>query len=83
MTGRGFYHSINARQWETVLEANLVQFSEVHTHSPPAVKLFYHHYIRKTFRILDLPNVVGLQQLGYFFPWPFKLIDGEVSFFLL
>ena len=76
MSGRGVYKPVNDWKRETVFWTNLVQASEIDTHSPLALGFLYHDHVRQPIGILYFPNKPGFKELLSLFPSHLNSIKG-------
>ena len=65
---------INPRVGKGVLWVNLIQISEVHTHTPLPILFLYYHSISQPLGVEDLLNCSSLFQLVYFYPYCFDML---------
>ena len=57
---------------------NLIQISEIHTHTPLPIFLLYYHSVSQPVGVKDLLNCSSLFQLVYFYPYCLSVLLGLV-----
>ena len=65
---------INPTDGKGVLQANLIQISEVHAHILLPILLLYYHSISQLLGVVDLLNCSSSFQLVYFYPYCLNML---------
>lgn len=83
LAGYCMHQLVNVGKWVAILQAGLVEVYGVYVHSPHSIVLFYQHYIRQQFGVVNFFHETYVGQLLCFFGYNSLTFQSKTSFLLL